>query len=156
EQNVNAFWLALLLVRGIPPIAHDCAVVEVHFQTEHLGWHTDDFLIVGERGAQVRRKVAGQVKRTFTVSAADDECKNAIGDFWRDFKNDQLFSPGTDRLALVVLRGSNTLLEHFSGLLECARSARDGLEFQRRLATAGMINAKAVQYCDDIRAIIGE
>src|SRR2546421_6127403 len=73
EQHVDAYWLAQLLVRGIPPILRDCAVVEVHLQTERLGWHTDDFLIVGETGSGDRRKLAGQGKRTFTVSAADDE-----------------------------------------------------------------------------------
>ena len=44
EQHVDAYWLAQLLVQAIPPILHDCAVVEVHLQTEHLGWHTDDLL----------------------------------------------------------------------------------------------------------------
>src|SRR6266550_2576636 len=91
EQHVDAYWLAQLLVRGIPPILHDCAVVEVHLQTERLGWHTDDFLIVGESGSGNRRKLAGQVKRTFTVSATDDECKKAVQDFWEDFKNDKQF-----------------------------------------------------------------
>jgi hypothetical protein len=33
EQHVDAYWLAQLLVRGIPPILRDCAVVEVHLQT---------------------------------------------------------------------------------------------------------------------------
>src|SRR5436190_14671240 len=80
EQHVNAYWLAQLLVRSIPPILHDCTVAEVHLQTEHLGWHTDDFLIVGENGSTTPRKMAGQVKRTFTVSATDDECKKTIKD----------------------------------------------------------------------------
>src|SRR2546430_4158449 len=137
EQHVDAYWLAQLLVRGIPPILHDCAVVEVHLQTAHLGWQTDDFLLVGENGSGTRRKLAGQVKRTFTVSATDDDCKQSVQDFWKDFRNPQQFSPDTDRLALVTLRGTNTLLEHFSGLLDCARATRDGAEFERRLATPG-------------------
>jgi len=74
EQHVDAYWLAQLLVQGIPPILLDCSVVEVHMQTGHRGWHTDDFLIVGQTGAGTLRKLAGQVKRTFTVSAADEEC----------------------------------------------------------------------------------
>jgi hypothetical protein len=156
EQYVAAYWLAQLLVRGIPPVLHDCVVVEVHLQTEHLGWHTDDFLIVGQNGSGDRRQLAGQVKRTFTVSATDDECKKAVQDFWKDFKNSQQFSPAADRFALVTLRGTNTLLEHFSGLLDCSRAACDGTEFERRLATPGFISAKAVQYCDEIRKIIGE
>ncbi len=156
EQHVNAYWLAQLLVRAIPPILHDCAVVEVHFQTEHLDWNTDDFLVVGENGSGNRRRLAGQVKRTFTVSATDDECKKATWDFWRDFKNDQPFSPVADRFALVTLRGTNTLLEHFSGLLDCSRAARDGTEFEHRLATPGFLSTKAVHYCDEIRTIISE
>lgn len=156
EQHVDAYWLAQLLVRGIPPILHDCAVVEVHLQTELHGWHTDDFLIIGQNGAGSQRKLAGQVKRTFTVSATNDEFKKAIGDFWRDFRSAAQFSPDTDRLALVVLRGTNTLLEHFAGLLDCARVARDGAEFEHRLAKGGFISAKAVHYCDELRAIVGE
>jgi hypothetical protein len=51
EQHVNATFLALLLVRGIPPILTDCQLEEAHFQTEHLGWKTDDVLLVGLNGA---------------------------------------------------------------------------------------------------------
>ena len=156
EQHVDAYWLALLLVRGIPPILRDCTVDEVCLQTEHLGWHTDDFLIVGKNGSGQRRKLAGQVKRNFTVSASDDECKKAVQDFWQDFKNPEQFSQTSDRFALVTLRGTKTLLGHFSGLLDCARASRDGDDFEHRLATPGFINKKAVQYCGEIEKIIGE
>ncbi len=156
EQHVAAYWLAQLLVRGIPPILIDNVVAEVCFQTEHLGWQTDDFLIVCERTGASPQKLAGQVKRSFTVSAADDECKQAIQDFWKDFKNSDRFSPTDDRLVLVTLRGTNTLLEHFVGLLDCARAARDGAEFEQRLAGKGFISDKAVRYCGELRKIIGE
>jgi hypothetical protein len=76
--------------------------VEVHLQTEHLGWHTDDFLVVGQTGAGDRRKLVGQVKRTFTVSATDDECKKAIGDFGADVKHIAQLDPSVDRFALVT------------------------------------------------------
>ena len=153
EQHVGAYWLAQLLVRAIPPIICDCALVQLDFQTEHLGWHTDDFLVVGEDAAGVRRRLAGQVKRGFTVSASNDECKKAIGDFWRDFTGD-LFSPVTDRFALVTLRGTDTLLQHFSGLLDCARSAREAADFDNRVTTEGFLSAKARHQCEELRAII--
>lgn len=156
EQHVNAYWLTQLLVRGIPPILHDCVVVEVHLQTERLGWHTDDFLIVGERGSGHRRKLVGQVKRAFTVSATDDECKKAVQDFWKDFNSPERFAPDADRFALITFRGTNTLLEHFSGLLDCARAARDRDEFESRLGTSGFLSAKAVEYCNEIRTVVGE
>ncbi len=156
EQHVAAYWLAQLLVRSIPPILIDTVVVEVSFQTEHLGWQTDDFLIVCERPGGATQKLAGQVKRSFTVSAADDNCKQAIKDFWKDFKSPDRFSPEDDRLVLVTLRGTDTLLKHFVGLLECARAARDGSEFEHRLATKGFISDKAVHYCVELQKIISE
>jgi hypothetical protein len=57
---------------------------------------------------------------------------------------------------LVTLRGTNTLLEHLVGLLDCARASRDGTEFERRLATDGFISDKAVQYCRELQNIIGD
>jgi hypothetical protein len=154
EQHVATYWLAQLLVHAIPPILTDTVVTEVSLQTERLGYHTDDFLVVCE-GAAAPKKLAGQVKRNFTVSAANDDCVQAIGDFWKDFTGAR-FSSDNDRLVLVTLRGTNTLLEHFVGLLDCARASRDGAEFDQRLATDGFISGKAVQYCREVQKIIGD
>ena len=95
------------------------------------------------------------MKRSFTVSASDKDCVQTIADFWRDFKNVDRFSPAHDRLALVTLHGTNTLLEHFVGLLDCARAARDGAEFERRLGMEGFISDTAVRYCGELQAIVG-
>src|SRR5437899_9842871 len=67
EQHVGAYWLAQLLVGAIPPILIDTTVAEVSFQTERLGWHTDDFVVACTFGG-VSRNLAGQVKRSFTRS----------------------------------------------------------------------------------------
>lgn len=154
EQHVQAYWLAQLLVRSIPPILTDRGVAEVHFQTEHLGFNTDDFLVVCEREGEAPAQLVGQVKRNLTISAADDECKKAVGDFWKDFKKAAPFNPQYDRFVLVTLRGTNTLLENFSGLLDCARGAADGKEFQRRLSLNGFISKKSVSQCNELCKIV--
>ena len=156
EQHVAAYWLAHLLVKGIPPILLNCMVVEVKLQTSHIGWKTDDFLIIGENGSGELRKLAGQVKRTFTVSATDEDCKETVQAFWQDFHNASLFSPARDRLAVITLQGTNTLLNHFSRLLDFSRAARDSTDFEYRLATARFISRKAIRYCDQLKRIIGE
>lgn len=149
EQRVVAYWLAQLLGRQIPPILRDCLIAEVHLQTEHLGWRTDDFLIVGQKtGSGESRRLAGQVKQTFTVSAADAECKKAIQDFWRDFQNSNLFSPDTDRFALVTQPGRDTL-HAFSSLLNSARDSRDASDFENRLAT--VVSKKVAQHLEKIQ-----
>jgi hypothetical protein len=96
------------------------------------------------------------VKRSFTISAVDDECKKAIGDFWKDFKKADPFNPQHDRFVLVTLRGTNTLLENFVGLLDCARGAADGEEFVRRLSLAGLISKKSVHQCNELCEIVSK
>ena len=156
EQHVNAHWLALLLVRALPPVLRDCVVTEVHFQTEHLGWKTDDFLIVGEAGSGAQRKLLGQVKKTFTVSARNDECKKVIRDCWEDFRNTQQFVVDSDQIAIVTLRGTNVLLDHFVGLLDCARAAADTADFEHRLTIPGIVHSKVSHYCQQVRNIVDE
>ncbi len=156
EQHVGAYWLAQLLVAGIPPIFTDTTVAEVSFQTQHIGWETDDFLVACETAASTTRKLAGQVKLNFTVSASDDQCKQTIQDFWKDFKNAELFSLDLDRLVLVTQRGSNQLLRHFSGLLDCARAAGNGDDFATRLSTEGFVSSTALRHCGEIQKIITE
>jgi hypothetical protein len=155
ERDVDAYWLAQLLLRSIPPVLIDANVVEVSFQTEHLGWKTDDLLITCEGAGGVRAKLAAQVKRSFTVSGADEECQKAILDFWQDFKNPGQFTAERDRLVLIVQRGSDVLLGQFGRLLDCARGSRDGTNFARRLATLGFISQKAVHYAEEIAKIVG-
>lgn len=154
EQHVGAYWLAQLLIGSIPPILIDTTVVEVGFQTEWLGYQTDDFLISCANGEAIHN-IAGQVKRSFTVSALDKECVQTVVDFWRDF-NASRFSKDSDRLALVTLRGTNTLLEHFVSLLDCARAARDGAEFEQRLHTQGFISDISRRYCGELQKIISD
>lgn len=155
EQHVGTYLLTLLLVRGIPPILLDCYVSEVSLQNERLGFHSDDFLIVGNRSDGAQRRLLGQVKRTFTVSASDSDCKGAITDCWLDFTG-MNFSPAIDRFAIVTLRGSNVLLEHFEGLLACARTANDASEFETRLSTKGLLSKKSHDYYGEIKTIVSE
>ena len=154
EQHVAAYWLAQLLVRSIPPILINTGVTDVRFQTEHLGFNTDDFLVVCARAGVTTGRLVGQVKRSFTISAADDECKKAISDFWKDFKKADPFNAQHDRLVLVTLRGTGTLLKDFVGLLDCARGAADGEEFQRRLSLEGFISKRSVHQCAELCGIV--
>lgn len=154
EQHVAAYWLVQLLVRSIPPILTGTSVTGIHLQTEHLGFNTDDFLVVCERAGAATARLAGQVKRSFTISAADDECKKAIGDFWKDFKKADPFNPQHDRLVLVTQRGTNTLLENFVALLDCARGTADGEEFQRRLSLNGFVSKKSIHQCTELCQIV--
>ncbi|MBC7806167.1 MAG: hypothetical protein H7145_08455 [Akkermansiaceae bacterium] len=156
EQHVGADFLALLLTGAIPPVLLDCRLEEVRFQTEVGGWKTDDLMVIGSRGTDVstRRHLAMQVKRSFTVSASDAECKNAILDFWADFSEPGKFDATNDALALVILRGTNTLLGSLGTLLDCARAVESGADFALRLSQKGFLSQKTVEQAGVIRDII--
>lgn len=153
EQHADALFLGLLLVRAPLPVLKDCQVEEVHLQAEHLGWKTDDVVVVARRPDGMRRRLATQIKRQFTISDKDETCKKAFGDFWTDFRGSE-FDPATDRFALVTLRGTNVLLDGFNSLLDCARASADAVDFMRRLAIEGFITKTARDYAATIRRIL--
>src|SRR5690349_11772307 len=107
EQHVNASYLAVLLVGGLPPVLTDCVLEEVSFQTEHLGWQTDDVLLIGKSAQGVKRHLAAQVKRAFKINQSDSDCVKAFKDFWLDFNNKRVFQEGRDQLALILLAGGD-------------------------------------------------
>ncbi len=137
EQHVDALFLAILLVGGVPPIFTRFRVRELHFQTEHLGWSTDDVLAVTSDGLGNDHKLIAQVKRSFTVSSSDDECRKTFGDFWADFNNPDLFDASRDALVLITQRGTNVLLGRLVPLLDCARASLDAADFVQRLDADG-------------------
>ncbi len=151
EQHVAAFALGLLLVRATPPILTDTSVVEVHLQTRHLGWRTDDILLVGETGSGSRRQLAVQVKRTFTVSANNDDCRKTIQGMWDDFQAGDRFSSSTDYLAIAILHGTATVLQDFNSLLLCARATTDAADFIRRLSLDGYISRRTKKQNEALR-----
>ena len=154
EQHVDALFLALLLVRGFPPIIKDCQINAVQFQAEVDGWHTDDVLVSGQMGDGTQRRMAAQIKRKFIISTANEDCVKAILDFWDDFTDSERFNRRVDKLVLIVLRGTDTLLSNFNSLLDCARSAPDAAKFQERLAAPRYLSTTSRQQAASIRSIV--
>ena len=154
EQHVGAMFLALLLIRGIPAVFRDCQVDEVSFQTQHLGWETDDLLVGCSTEQEERRRLAIQVKRSFTVARSSSDCVQTFQRFWKDFTTSDLFDPNYDILALATLPVSRALMGGLGSLLECARNSSDAEHFRHRLATPGFISTKARDHAKVIKSIV--
>ena len=150
EQHVGAMFLALLLIRGIPPIFQDCQVKEVIFQTRRLGWETDDLLVTCS-SRNTTRKMAMQIKRRFTVGKSRG--KETILGFWNDFNSD-MFNPDRDALILVTLNSTENL-GGLASLLGCARSSPNPADFKSRLKTPKFISNAARRCYRDIRSAVG-
>ncbi|WP_428306710.1 NACHT domain-containing protein [Lacipirellula sp.] len=156
EQHVDALFLSLLLVQGLPPIIKDSVVEEVRLQTAYAGWATDDVLVLVRNGGGEICHLALQVKRTITVSASDTDCVETVSGFWKDFNDSARFNKERDRLAIVVQHGSKTLMQDFAPLLDCARACRDAADFQSRLEAKGYLSKKAHTNNEAIRKICDE
>lgn len=156
EQQVAAYALGLLLIRAIPPFLIDTTVVEVHLQTRREGWYTDDVLVVGERSDRSRRKLGVQVKRNLTISPNNEDCRKTFAGMWKDFHSLDRFNKLEDRLAIVVLEGTATLLHDFNLLLSFARASGSAENFYKRLSLDGYVSDKAKKQNETILAIIHE
>jgi len=154
EEHTNAYWLALLLVDAISPIALDGTIAKVSFQTEHLGWSTDDVLVTSRtRTGDVRRLVC-QVKKSLTIGAENAEFSATIIDAWKDFSSARGFRENIDAIAIVTQLGTNVVLRDFAGLLDAARASSTAADFEHRLGTAGFVNAQVRTHANVIREIL--
>ena len=156
EHQVGAVFLALLLTRGLPAVFKDCQVEEVGFQTQRLGWETDDLLVVCSSAQHGQRRLAIQVKRTLHIRASSTDCQETFQGFWKDFNDPDKFEPDHDALVIVTLRGTNTLLEGLGSLLDCARNSSDEADFTRRTATQGLSTRESRNCGSVIKSIIEE
>lgn len=154
EQHVNTYWLALLLVEAVPPIFLRTTISEVSFQTEHLGWATDDVLIAAQTGSGELRRLAGQVKKFPALAASNEDFNDAITDAWADFNNTALFARDRDALVLITQMGTTALLKHFVSLLDTARGSPSAEDFQRRLTITGFVHDKVRAYAEEVRKVV--
>ncbi len=151
---MGATFLARLLIGGICPIftSSQLRVEKVCFQTRHLGWETDDLLIICSSKGQELKKLAIQSKRNFVLQSSDDDCKKTFHGFWKDFTNEDIFDPDNDALALATLPSSLRLSTGLRDLFNYARNSCDENDFAHRLST--MSNNVVRRYNEGIRSIV--
>lgn len=154
EHYVGASFLARLLTSEICPVFTEShlRVKKVCFQTRHLGWETDDLLIICSSDQQDQKRLAIQSKRNFVLQSSDDDCKKTIHGFWKDFTNEDIFDPDNDALALATLPPSQRLSTGLRDLFNYARNSSDENDFAHRLSAVA--NKGVRNYSKSIRAIV--
>jgi len=153
EQQVGACYLTYLLTQGTPPFLQGGALDEVHFQAGHLGWETDDLVLVGEVGGHVR-KVAVQAKSSFTFSAENEECLQVFADAWKDFSNAKLFDRTRDALVLVCGPLPVSAQHRWRILLDAARASLSPADWLNRLTLPGYLDKGAAVALDTLQDLL--
>jgi len=154
ERRIGAYFLALLLTKSFVPIFADAAPTRVHFQARRLGWHLDDLVVEVRSEDGQARQIAAQIKRSFTLSAADSECQDTIAAAWRDFSNTDKFQQGRDAIVLITFLGTNRIQHDVRWLLTQARAAATLSDFDSRRTGQGTLNKQAKADYDAIKEIV--
>ena len=154
EHYVGASFLARLLVGGLSPVFANSRlrIQKVAIQTRHLGWKTDDLLIICSSEGMEQRNLAIQSKRNFVLRESNAECVKTFLAFWADFNNEDIFDRDKDALALATLPSSKALSSGLRDLFHYARNSSDEHDFADRLSR--MANETIRRYCKTIRSII--
>lgn len=143
ERRVGAYFLGLLLTNSFSPIFSDSAPTRVHFQAKRLGWNIDDLVVELRSQTGDKHNLCAQVKRTFVVSEADDECVATVAAAWRDFNNAALFRQGSDAIVLVTYLGTNRIQHDLRWLFGQAKASASPADFLARLNGAGALNKRS-------------
>lgn len=153
EQQSAVCYLAYLLAQGTPPFLQGATLDEIHLQAGHLGWETDDLLLVGNIGGKIR-KVAVQVKSSFTFSAENEECQEVFSDAWKDFGNAALFDRTRDGLALVCGPLPVSTQHRWRIVLDAARASLNVADWLNRLTLPGYHDKGAAAALDILRDLL--
>ncbi len=153
EQLVDVCYLSYLLIQGAPPFMRGGNLEEVHLQSEHLGWATDDLLLVGTVAGH-KRKVAMQVKSALFLTAENEECLASFADAWKDFNNTAIFDPKHDGIVLVCGPLPVATYRRWRIMLDAAQAALEAADWLRRLALPGYLGQGAAVAMETLRALL--
>lgn len=121
EHCVQALTLIDLVYGSSTRVFPSCPVQRVEFQTNRLGYETDDMLVQGiDPSIGKSRRLLYQIKRRITFLESNEEWVKCIGDFWKDFNNADLFDCDCDAF-VVAVSGLSNADDHFANVLEKLR-----------------------------------
>ena len=122
ESKVHAGLLTTLLVKGYVPLFEDALLQELHLQSEHLGYRTDDALVVAHTRSGRRRRQLWSVKHEVKFTESDSVFRDVIGDALSDFQDPERFDEQHDAFILAT-RLVAAKPKHLIALLEFARAS---------------------------------
>ena len=154
ELSVVAGLTAMLLVRGHAPVFEDTEIVELHLQTEHLGYETDDALLVGSDSLTRRRRQLWSVKQNVSFTGSNAEFREVIADGWADFANAVRFDPDLDSIILATGDIAKTG-RHLITALELARASVSAEAFFTQINQPGFLSGKGKEHLDCVKSLCG-
>jgi hypothetical protein len=136
ETHVQASFVTLMLCGGFVPCLPPWPIKKIKLQGRYTGYETDDLIVFVENEAtKEERKLLCQIKRSISITKA--KTNKVFGEViqagWKDFNNANVFTRGTDLIALITGPLSATDINDVRTILEWARSSDSTADFLTRV-----------------------
>ena len=134
ENEIQAFFAALMLFKGEIKGFPGCLIEKIKFQTKGDGYRTDDMLVFcREQTTGRERKVLVEITRTVNIVRSDSKFGKVIRNAWSDYRNSALFTPQHDVLMLVVGPMGKRDIAHTLTVLEWAKTTESAEDYFRKV-----------------------
>ena len=132
ENNVQSLFLLQMLTDGKAVCMGDCAIREIVFQARRNGIYTDDLVVFGENNVGKKTSLLIQIKETFAI-ARNSTFDSVINSAWHDFKNNNIFCFGQDKIIVATGPLSKTDIDISRQIFEIARYSDTFDDFDNKL-----------------------
>jgi hypothetical protein len=149
ERNVDAYYLALILLQARPMGLDEGRTKEVRLQRRFDGQPLDDLIVVSEH-PDGDAFLSLQIKLDLNFNSSDRALDEVIRDAWKTYSL-PTFRPRVDRFGVVLGRYSNMIDEHCQKVLNWARHSASSGDFLRRLHQEGLSHRRDRDFADLIR-----
>lgn len=155
ELKVDAGLLSLLLVGGQIPAVEDVRFGELHLQAEHLGYKTDDAVVIGSDRIGNQHKQLWSVKHEVKLTESNVVFQEVIADAWEDFLASERFDQNLDMIVLATAPLPRTA-RHLITILELARASDSSTSFYTRVGREGFASQKGKSYVNLIQKLCND
>ncbi|EDV19910.1 uncharacterized protein TRIADDRAFT_61662 [Trichoplax adhaerens] len=128
EQNVQAYFLAIFLMKGVFPIMERADCCKIELQARRHGIRTDDLVVYFSDSNQQIVKLLAQVKHKLTFTQSDEQTKDALEQAWTDFCSTN-FNPEKDKIVFITGTLPQVLVDHLKPIFEWARCSENEEDF---------------------------
>lgn len=128
EQLVQTAFLTTLITKCGVPCIDSGELTEIALQVTNRGYETDDFMAT-VNSIQGNHRLLFQVKHDISFTSKNEQFKEVVTDFWKDFNNTSIFDKSKDKLIIVKNGLTKNERAHFKTLFNWAKSHDSEIDF---------------------------
>ncbi len=141
ENNVQSLFLLQMLTDGKAVCMGDCTIRKIVFQARRNGIYTDDLVVFGENNVGEKTSLLIQIKETFAI-ARNLTFDSVINSAWHDFKNNNIFCFGRDKIIVATGPLSKTDIDISRQIFEISRYSDTFDDFDNKIRISQLFSDK--------------